>query len=64
MCLPSHSIHILQLLDVGLFGSLQCPDSEELDIWMRKGGNTIKKRQFHKYYSKKDTTLQRKLTVY
>jgi len=65
MCLPSHSTHILQSLDVGLVGPLQHAKSEELDTWMRKGGNSIKKGQFHKYYSINNTiTVYRKLTVY
>jgi hypothetical protein len=48
ICLPAHSIHIFQPLDVGLFGPLSCWYSNELDLWMRKGGNAIKKGQFHK----------------
>jgi hypothetical protein len=64
MCLPFHSTHILQGLDVGLFGPLQHVYSEELDRWMTMGGNTIQKGQFHKYCMIEDTTINRKLTIY
>jgi len=48
ICLPAHSTHILQPVDVGLFGPLLHCYSNELDIWVRKGGNAIKKGQFYK----------------
>jgi len=48
ICLPAHSTHIFQQLDVGLFGLLLCCYSNELDIWVRKRGNAIKKGQFYK----------------
>jgi len=43
-CLPAHSTHLLQPLDVGLFGPLQRYYSNGLDTWMRKGiqGNFTK----------------------
>ena len=48
ICLPVHSTHILSPLDVGLFGSLSCDYSNELDLLVRKEGNAIKKGQFYK----------------
>jgi len=48
ICLPAHSEYILQPLDVGLFGPLYFCYSNELDIWVRKGGNAIKKEHFYK----------------
>jgi len=48
ICLPAHSTHILQPLDVGLFGPLLCCNCNELDIWVRSGGNAIKNGQFYK----------------
>ena len=48
VCLPSHSTHILQPLDVSLFGPLSRTYGDQLDEWVRKGGNAIKKGQFHR----------------
>jgi len=48
ICLPAHSTHILQPLDVGLFGPPSHCYCNELDIWVRKGGNGIKKAQIYK----------------
>ena len=47
ICLPSHSTHLLQPLDVELFESLQKSHSTELDEWHRKGNNAIRKDNFH-----------------
>jgi len=47
ICLPVECTHILQPLDVELFGPLSHCYSNELDIWVRKGGNAIKKGQFY-----------------
>jgi hypothetical protein len=46
ICLPSHSTHILQPQEVGLFGPVSRCYSNELDICDRIGGNAIKKGQF------------------
>jgi len=48
ICLPAHSSHILQPLEVGLFCPHCCCYSNELDIWVRKGGNATKRGQFYK----------------
>ena len=47
VCLPSHSTHLLQLLNVGLFGPLQKAYSTELDEWHRRGNNPVRKGNFH-----------------
>jgi len=45
--IPAHSTHILPPLDVGQFGRLSHSYSNDLDIWIRQGGNAIKKGQFY-----------------
>ena len=47
ICLPSHSTHLLQPLDVGLFGLLKKAYSTELDKWHRRGNNAVRKGNFH-----------------
>jgi len=42
-CLPANSTHMLKPRDVGLFGPLSQCNSNELDLWVTKGGNAIKK---------------------
>lgn len=53
-CLPPHSTHLLQPLDVGLFGPLQKHYSNILDEDMEEsGGDTgINKGTFLKYFAK------------
>ena len=48
-CLPSHSTHLLQPLDVVLFGPLQKLYSTELDGWHWRGNNAVRKGNFHGY---------------
>lgn len=50
LCLPPHSTHILQPLDVGLFAPLQRRYSEELDRWQRRQKGHIDKGIFYRYY--------------
>jgi len=47
ICLPAHSTHILEPVDVGLFRPLSRWYSNELDKYVRKGGNALKKGQFY-----------------
>jgi hypothetical protein len=49
LCLPPHSTHKLQPLDVGLFSPLQLRYSQELDKWMKQGGKHLNKGKFYKY---------------
>jgi hypothetical protein len=51
LCLPSHTSHILQPLDVGLFATLQQHYSDELDRWTSKGLFRVNKAEFFKYSS-------------
>ena len=46
LCLPPHSTHLLQPLDVGLFGPLQHAYSEEVDAWTRDRYDVIRKGNF------------------
>jgi len=39
LCLPAHSTHLLQPLDVGLFSPLQRFYSNGLDEWIRRGNH-------------------------
>jgi hypothetical protein len=39
LCLPAHSTHLLQPLDVGLFSPLQRYYSNSLDEWIRRGNH-------------------------
>ena len=48
LCLPAHSTHLLQPLDVDLSRPLEGRYSDELNLWFRKGGSNIKKDQFYK----------------
>ena len=41
LCLPAHATHLLQHLDVVLFGPLQHAFSEEVDLWTRDRYNII-----------------------
>jgi hypothetical protein len=45
-CLPAHSTHLLQPLDVGLFGPLQKYYSNGLDARMEAGDKGINKGDF------------------
>jgi hypothetical protein len=45
-CLPAHLTHLLQLLDVGLFGSLQKYYSNGLDARMEAGDKGVNKGDF------------------
>ena len=45
-CLPAHSTHLLQPLDVGLFSPLQRHYSNELDKWFRKNQGSFTKGDF------------------
>jgi hypothetical protein len=55
ICLPSHSTHILQPLDVGCFRSLQGAYEEEVLQWQQLGHEGIDRGTFYPYESK--TTL-------
>ena len=46
LCLPAHSTHILQPLDVGLFSPLQRHYSNGLDAFIRKGNAGMNKGEF------------------
>ena len=46
LCLPAHSTHLLQPLDVGLFGPLQRHYSNGLDSFIRKGNAGMNKGEF------------------
>ncbi|RPB02965.1 hypothetical protein L873DRAFT_1672156, partial [Choiromyces venosus 120613-1] len=46
LCLPTHSTHLLQLLDVGLFGPLQGHSSNGLDVFVQKGHTGLNKGKF------------------
>ena len=46
LCLPPHSTHLLQPLDMGLFGPLQHAYSEEVDTWTRDYYDVIQKGNF------------------
>jgi len=49
LCLPAHSTHILQPLDVGLFGPLQSNYSKCLDDFVEGGETGINKGDFYPY---------------
>jgi hypothetical protein len=49
LCLPAHSTHLLQPLDVGLFGPLQRDYSTILDDWLESHGYGIHKGIFYPY---------------
>lgn len=49
LCLPSHTSHVLQPLDVGLFAQLQRYYSAELDKWTSHDLRTINRAEFFKY---------------
>ena len=46
LCLPPYSTHLLQPLDVRLFGPLQYSYSEEVDAWTRDHHDMIRKGNF------------------
>jgi len=46
LCLPTHSTHILQPLDVGLFSLLQRYYSNGLDAFIRNGNAGMNKGEF------------------
>lgn len=46
LCLPPHSTHILQLLDIRLFDPLQRHYSHQLDLLMDSEDMVINKGQF------------------
>jgi len=46
LCLPAHSTHILQPLDVGLFSPLQRYYSNGLDAFISKGNAGMNKGEF------------------
>lgn len=48
LCLPSHTSHILQPLDVGLFATLQRFYCSELDEWTSQGLYDVQKAEFFK----------------
>jgi hypothetical protein len=48
LCLPSHTSHILQPLDVGLFATLQHHYSAELDVLTSNGLTSIQRGEFFK----------------
>ena len=45
-CLPSHTTHILQPLDVGLFGPLQKYYGKRVENYLRLTGEGVSKRNF------------------
>ncbi|RPB06842.1 CENP-B protein, partial [Morchella conica CCBAS932] len=47
LCLPAHSTHLLQPLDVGLFGPYQRNYSNALDGWLQDGNVGIHKGTFY-----------------
>lgn len=49
ICLPAHSTHLLQPLDVGLFGPLAQAYSNSLDEWERTGHKGVDRGEFFKY---------------
>ena len=48
-CLPPHSTHLLQPLDVGLFSPLQRNYSSCLDDWLEGGQTEVNKGDFYPY---------------
>ena len=48
-CLPPHTTHILQPLDVGLFVTLQSYYSRRVEEYLRLTGEAITKRNFLPY---------------
>ena len=49
LCLPAHSTHLVQPLDVGLFSPLQRHYSNGLDEFIRKGHAGMNKGEFLPY---------------
>ena len=49
LCLPPHSTHLLQPLDVGLFGPLQKHYGSVLDEWLSESNLGIHKGTFYPY---------------
>jgi hypothetical protein len=50
ICMPPHSLHILQLLDVGCFSPLKVLYGAQIENWMRLGINHITKTEFLSAY--------------
>lgn len=50
-CIPPHTTHILQPLDVGLFAPLQHHYSRGIEQHMRRSHEAIHKGNFHRYAS-------------
>ncbi|RPA75353.1 DDE-domain-containing protein, partial [Ascobolus immersus RN42] len=50
LCLPAHTTHRLQPLDVGMFGPLQRAYGQAVEAWSRKGYSSITKAEFFKLY--------------
>lgn len=46
LCLPPHSTHLLQPLDVGVFSALQKAYSKEVDSYVRNVPDVIRKGNF------------------
>ena len=46
LCMPPHSSHLLQPLDVGCFGPLKRAYYTEIDSWSRYSGTQVKKETF------------------
>ena len=46
LCLPAHSSHLLQPLDVGCFGPLKRAYSDEINAFIKQGLNHITKEEF------------------
>lgn len=63
LCLPAHTSHLLQPLDVGLFAALQRFYSQELDEWTSHGLYTIQRAEFFKYIIKTQSTNELYLLI-
>ena len=55
LCLPSHSSHLLQPLDVSCFGPLKASYGKEVEKKMRLGVNHITKEEFLEVYYRAHT---------
>ena len=50
LCMPPHTSHLLQPLDVGVFGPLKCAYGKLVEAMMRSGNNHIDKTDFLSLY--------------
>ena len=64
LCMPPHSSHLLQPLDVGVFGPLKCAYGKLVEAIMRGGNNHIDKTDFLSLYPTARNTVFTRENIY